>query len=171
VNTYHKIFPTKTNIPFGGTVYPADLVAKTARLEREVARQKQALEEKERLIKELTDANAQYDATSDDEEGVDDEQDQNALEESEELMTELANKQARIDELDRQRRIESERLAMQNAEIAGVRESMRNLMKKYDLSEDQILRGQEQVKLAAPRKSQPGKKLSMQEMRTFYAKM
>ncbi len=58
VNTYHKIFPTKTNIPFGGNVYPADLVAKTAQLEKEVARQKQALEEKERLIKELTDANA-----------------------------------------------------------------------------------------------------------------
>jgi hypothetical protein len=90
---------------------------------------------------------------------------------SQKMALERMIEQARIDELDRQRRIESERLAMQNAEIAGVRESMRNLMKKYDLSEDQILRGQEQVKLAVPRKSQPGKKLSMQEMRTFYAKM
>ena len=90
---------------------------------------------------------------------------------SQKMALERMIEQARIDELDRQRRIESERLAMQNAEIAGVRESMRNLMKKYDLSEDKILRGQEQVKLAAPRKSQPGKKLSMQEMRTFYAKM
>jgi hypothetical protein len=90
---------------------------------------------------------------------------------SQKMALERMIEQARIDELDRQRRIESERLAMQNAEIAGVRESMRNLMKKYDLSEDQILRGQEQVKLAAPRKSQPGKKLSMHEMRTFYAKM
>ena len=90
---------------------------------------------------------------------------------SQKMALERMIEQARIDELDRQRRIESERLAMQNAEIAGVRESMRNLMKKYDLTEDQILRGQEQVKLAVPRKSQPGKKLSMQEMRTFYAKM
>ena len=90
---------------------------------------------------------------------------------SQKMALERMIEQARIDELDRQRRIESERLAMQNAEIAGVRESMRNLMKKYDLSEDQILRGQEQVKLAVPKKSQPGKKLSMQEMRSFYAKM
>ena len=90
---------------------------------------------------------------------------------SQKMALERMIEQARIDELDRQRRIESERLAMQNAEIAGVRESLRNLMRKYDLSEDQILRGQEQAKLAVPKKTQPGKKLSMQEMRNFYAKM
>ena len=76
VNQYRKYFTNQSNVPFKGNVYPADLVTKTTLLEKEVARQKQALEEKERLIKELTDANAQYNATSDDEEEVDDEQDQ-----------------------------------------------------------------------------------------------
>lgn len=90
---------------------------------------------------------------------------------SQKMALERMIEEARIDELDRQRRIEAERLAMQNAEIAGVRESLRNLMRKYDLSEDQILRGQEQAKLVVSKKTQPGKKLSMQEMRNFYAKM
>jgi len=90
---------------------------------------------------------------------------------SQKMALERMIEEARIDDLDRQRRIEAERLAMQNAEIAGVRESLRNLMRKYDLSEDQILRGQEQAKLAVSKKTQPGKKLSMQEMRNFYAKM
>ena len=57
---------------------------------------------------------------------------------SQKMALERMIEEARIDELDRQRRIEAERLAMQNAEIAGVRESLRNLMRKYDLSEDQI---------------------------------
>ena len=90
---------------------------------------------------------------------------------SQKMALERMIEEARIDELDRQRRIEAERLAMQNAEIAGIRESLRNLMRKYDLSEDQILRGQEQAKLAVLKKTQSGKKLSMQEMRNFYAKM
>ena len=90
---------------------------------------------------------------------------------SQKMALERMIEEARIDELDRQRRIEAERLAMQNAEIAGVRESLRNLMRKYDLSEDKILRGQEQAKLVVSKKTQPGKKLSMQEMRNFYAKM
>lgn len=90
---------------------------------------------------------------------------------SQKMALERMIEQARIDELDRQRRIEAERLAMQNAEIAGVRESLRNLMRKYDLSEDQILRAHEQSKLAVPKKTQSGNKLSMQEMRAFYSKM
>jgi ATPase subunit of ABC transporter with duplicated ATPase domains len=100
VNQYRKYFANQPNVPFNGNVYPADLVTKTALLEKEVARQKQALEEKERLIKELTDANAQCNATSDDEEEVDDEQDQQTLAESERTMAELADKQARINELE-----------------------------------------------------------------------
>lgn len=37
--------------------------------------------------------------------------------------------QARIEDLERQRRLEAERLALQNAEIAIVRENMKNVMK------------------------------------------
>ena len=51
VNFHHKIFPTKTIVPLGGTVYPADLVAKTAPLEREIAGQRQALEDSERRLR------------------------------------------------------------------------------------------------------------------------
>ena len=41
VNTYQKINPTnKSNIPFKGVVYPADLVMKTTQLEKENAYQK-----------------------------------------------------------------------------------------------------------------------------------
>ena len=43
VNNYQKIFPGKGHVPFGGHVYPPDLVEKTARLEKELALQKQAL--------------------------------------------------------------------------------------------------------------------------------
>ena len=51
VNFHHKIFPTKNIVPFGGTVYPADLVAKTTQSERENARQRQALEDGERRLR------------------------------------------------------------------------------------------------------------------------
>ena len=100
VNQYRKCFANQPNVPFKGNVYPADLVTKTALLEKEVARQKQVLEEYERLIKELSDANAQYIATSDDEEDGDDGYDQQTSADSEKTMAELAEKQARIDELE-----------------------------------------------------------------------
>ena len=51
--------------------------------------------------------------------------------------------QARQEEIDRQRRLEAEKLAAQQAEIAQVRMNMQNLMKKYNLTEDQLLRGQD----------------------------
>ena len=40
--------------------------------------------------------------------------------------------QARQEELDRQSRLEAERLAAQQAEIAQVRMNLQNLMKKYN---------------------------------------
>ena len=46
VNNSQKVFPSQTTVAFGGHVYPAELVTKTAQLEREVARQRQTLEEK-----------------------------------------------------------------------------------------------------------------------------
>ncbi|MFM9993802.1 MAG: hypothetical protein ACKVOY_20480 [Burkholderiaceae bacterium] len=81
--------------------------------------------------------------------------------------------QARQEELDRQRRLEAEKLAAQQAEIAQVRMNMQNLMKKYNLTEDQLLRGQtESFKIPSSKlNGVPGKKLSLQEMRMFYAKM
>ena len=40
VNQYRKYFVNQPNVPFKGNVYPADLVTKTALLEKEVSRQK-----------------------------------------------------------------------------------------------------------------------------------
>ncbi len=99
VNFHHKIFPTKTIVPFGGTVYPADLVAKTARLERGNARQRQALEDGERRLRELVAENARNvqaattQALSDDE--------VRAIErDAEKLLASLTAKQAVIDRLE-----------------------------------------------------------------------
>lgn len=81
--------------------------------------------------------------------------------------------QARQEEIDRQKRIEAERLAAQQAEIASARLLMQSLMKKYGLTEDQFLRGHEES-FKIPKTNLtgvPGKKLSLQEMRMFYAKM
>jgi hypothetical protein len=81
--------------------------------------------------------------------------------------------QARQEEVERQRRLEAERLAVQQAEIAQIRMSLQNLMKKYNLTEDQLLRGQEEIfKIKKTKLNEvPGKGLSLQEMRMFYAKM
>ena len=79
--------------------------------------------------------------------------------------------QARIEDLERQRRLEAERLALQNAEIAIVRENMKNVMKKYGLTEDQILNGPETLLKMQSNQTEHGKKLSLQEMRTYYANM
>jgi hypothetical protein len=70
--------------------------------------------------------------------------------------------QARQEEVERQRRLEAERLAVQQAE-----------MKKYNLTEDQLLRGQEEIfKIKKTKLNEvPGKGLTLQEMRMFYAKM
>ena len=81
--------------------------------------------------------------------------------------------QARQEELDRQRRLEAERLAAQQAEIAQVRMNLQNLMKKYNLTEEQLQRGQtESFRIPNSKlNGVPGKKLTLQEMRMFYAKM
>ena len=81
--------------------------------------------------------------------------------------------QARVDELDRQSRIEAEQLALQKEEIAVVRASMQGLMKKYGLTEDQLLHGEVRTfnKASSALKNTATKKLSLQEMRTFYANL
>ena len=91
---------------------------------------------------------------------------------SQKMALERMIEQAQVDELERIQRIESERLAVQNAEIASVRKSLRVLMEKYDLTEDQVLRGQEEDSSdQAPKPTNSKKLLSMEEMRSFYQKM
>jgi hypothetical protein len=59
VNTYNKLNPlNRTNIPFKGVVYPADLMVKTTQLEKEVAQQRLALAENAQRIQELTEEKA-----------------------------------------------------------------------------------------------------------------
>lgn len=81
--------------------------------------------------------------------------------------------QARVDELERKRRIEAEQLAIQKEEIAVVRANLLSLMKKYGLTEDQVLHGEvRMLNNASPiLKNSSSKKLSIQEMRTFYANL
>ncbi|MEN9996211.1 MAG: hypothetical protein RL462_987 [Pseudomonadota bacterium] len=92
---------------------------------------------------------------------------------SQKMALERMIEQARVEELARQRRIEAEQFAIQNAEIAEVRASLQGLMKKYGLTEDQVLRGQERMlkNSSAALNGAASKKLSLQEMRTFYAKL
>jgi hypothetical protein len=129
VNQYRKYFVNQPNVPFKGNVYPADLVTKTALLEKEVARQKQILEEKERLIKELSEENARYLNPSDDEEEEDAEQTQETLADSERTMAELADKQARIEELeaalDENRKMLSDRTKAQSSRQAAAEDEAR----------------------------------------------
>ena len=81
--------------------------------------------------------------------------------------------QARVEELDRKRRIEAEQLELQKVEIAAVRANMQGLMKKYGLTEDQLLHGEVRTfnKSSSVLKNTNVKKLSLQEMRTFYEKL
>jgi hypothetical protein len=92
---------------------------------------------------------------------------------SQKMALERMIEQARVEELARQQRIEAEKLALQNAEIAEVRANLQSLIKKYGLTEDQILRGKESSfnQTSSSLKSSLGKKLTLQEMRTFYANL
>jgi hypothetical protein len=92
---------------------------------------------------------------------------------SQKMALERMIEQARVEELARQQRIEAEKLALQNAEIAEVRANLQSVMKKYGLTEDQILRGKESLlnQTSSSLKSSLGKKLTLQEMRTFYANL
>lgn len=92
---------------------------------------------------------------------------------SQKMALERMIEQARVEELERQQRIEAEKLAIQNAEIAEVRASLQGLMKKYGLTEDQILRGNVSFlnQSSSSFKGSMGKKLTLQEMRTFYANL
>ena len=90
---------------------------------------------------------------------------------SQKMALERMIEQARVAELDRQRHIEAETLALRNAEIASAREAMQTVMKKYGLTDEQILKGHEGLLKLSSSNSDRGKKLTLQEMRTFYAKL
>jgi hypothetical protein len=81
--------------------------------------------------------------------------------------------QARIEEINRQKRIEAERRAIQEAEIEAVRVSLQNVMKKYDLTQEQVLSGSVQliVESKALLKGAMTKKPTLQEMRMFYSNL
>jgi len=90
---------------------------------------------------------------------------------SQKMALERMIEQARVAELERQRHIEAETLALRNAEIASARETMQSVMKKYGLTEEQILKGHESLLKLPSRNVDRAKKLTLQEMRTFYAKL
>ena len=90
---------------------------------------------------------------------------------SQKMALERRIEQARVTELDRQRHIEAETLALRNAEIASAREAMQTVMKKYGLTDEQILKGHENLLKLPSSNTDRGKKLTLQEMRTFYAKL
>jgi ribosomal protein L17 len=90
---------------------------------------------------------------------------------SQKMALERMIEQARVAELERQRHIEAETLALRNAEIASARETMQSVMKKYGLTEEQILKGHESLLKLPSRNDDRAKKLTLQEMRTFYAKL
>ena len=99
VNYHHKVFPTKTIVPVCGNVYPVELVVKTAQLERENARQRQALEDGERRLRELVAENARnvQAATT---QALSDDEVRASEREAEKLLASLAVKQAVIDRLE-----------------------------------------------------------------------
>lgn len=90
---------------------------------------------------------------------------------SQKMALERRIEQARVAEFDRQRQIEAETLALRNAEIAIARETMQTVMKKYGLTQEQILKGHESLLKFPSKNGDRDKKLTLQEMRTFYAKL
>ena len=90
---------------------------------------------------------------------------------SQKMALERMIEQARVAEFDRQRQVEAETLALRNAEIASAREAMQTVMKKYGLTDEQILKGHENLLKLPSCTTDRGKKLTLQEMRTFYAKL
>lgn len=92
---------------------------------------------------------------------------------SQKMALERMIEQARIDEINRQKRIEAERRAIQEAEIEAVRVSLQNVMKKYDLTQEQVLSGSVQliVESKALLKGAMTKKPTLQEMRMFYSNL
>ena len=92
---------------------------------------------------------------------------------SQKMALERMIEQARIEEINRQKRIEAERRAIQEAEIEAVRVSLQNVMKKYDLTQEQVLSGSVQliVESKALLKGAMTKKPTLQEMRMFYSNL
>ena len=124
VNTYQKLFPSRTNIPFKGAVYPAELVEKTSRLEREVASQKVALEESARQIKALMEENALALALAADHSRNDDAV-RAAEDEASKSHAAVYAKQQRIDELELSM-VENRRLLTATNDACSSREAQLN---------------------------------------------
>ena len=85
---------------------------------------------------------------------------------NEKMALERKIEQARVDEVEKQRKIEAEKLAQQWAEIQAFRIIVQDLSKKYNLTEHQVLHGEDR----AP-KVVTEKKPSLQAMRDFYSSM
>jgi hypothetical protein len=124
VNTYQKIYPSKTNIPFKGVVYPAELVVKTSKLEKEVALQKAALEESARQIKALMEENARAVALAA-EHSRNADAVRAAEDETSHSLAALLAKQQRIDELESSM-VENRRLLTATNEACSSREAQLN---------------------------------------------
>ena len=77
--------------------------------------------------------------------------------------------QARLEEAECQRKIEEEKFETQRAEIQAFRTIVQDVMKKYDLTEGQVLHGEDHIPKI--KSNDVEKKPSLQSMRDFYSKM
>ena len=135
VNTHHKQFPTRTQVPFGGNVYPADLVLKTANLERELARTRKALEEKEQYANKLLEENCEHLLA------LEKADNHNALEVAEQEAAKayaaLAAKQTGIDQLEASM-VENRKLLVANDVATSSREAALNDRTRQRLADMQL---------------------------------
>ena len=103
VNTYKKHFPRGENIPWGGSVYPADLVTRTADLARDLEAAKREMAEKDARLKAYEEQQQLAAANALDEEEESDEPEQTEVAESlEKAMQDLREREARIAVLEEQ---------------------------------------------------------------------
>ena len=88
---------------------------------------------------------------------------------NEKMALERKIEQARMEEAERQKKIEEEKLETQRAEIQAFRTLVQDVMKKYDLTEGQVLHGEDYIPKI--KSNDVEKKPSLQSMRDFYSKM
>jgi hypothetical protein len=88
---------------------------------------------------------------------------------NEKIELERKIERARIDELERQRKVEEEKIAAQLAEIQNFRKIVQDTMVKYNLTEEQVLYGEDYI--PKTKSNDTEKKSSLQAMRDFYSKL
>ena len=88
---------------------------------------------------------------------------------NEKIELERKIEQARVAEIERQRKIEEEKIAAQLAEIQAFRTIVQDVMKKYSLTEEQVLYGEDYI--PKTKSNDTEKKSSLQAMRDFYSKL